>query len=265
MSNAMEDRFNDEERNALSAITNGGISHNRKVHSLSEHRFSAAAATAAAAAAGQKYRKHSLDARHLYNASSSDCFYGNSGRFLATDDAALPEFMASGGAGIFKAPTRAAVHPGRPPAVELRPHPLRETQVGKFLRTIGCTDTQLWAGQESGVRFWNFQDAYEPGSGFGGRVRRGDEDAAPFYESTNTSPTLCLVVDQKNRLVWTGHKDGKIRSWKMDQTLSDDSPPFKEGLSWTAHKGPVLCLVMSSYGKSSLNFGLCLFLLNLNC
>lgn len=96
-------------------------------------------------------------------------------------------------------------------------------------------------------------------------MRRGDEDAAPFYESAHTSPTLCLVVDQKNRLVWTGHKDGKIRSWKMDQTLSDDSPAFKDRLSWTAHKGPVLCLVMSSYGKSSLNFGLCLFLLNLNC
>jgi len=256
----MEDRFDDEERNALSAITNGGISHNRKVHSLSEHRFSAVTA-----ADGQKHRKHSLDARHLYNASSSDGFYVNSGRFPANYYGVLPEFTASGGAGIFKAPTRAAVHPGRPPALELRPHPLRETQVGKFLRTIACTETQLWAGQERGVRFWDFRDAYELGSGFGGRVRRGDEDAAPFHESATTSPTLCLVVDQGNRLVWTGHKDGKIRSWKMDQTLSDDSMPFKEGLSWTAHKGPVLSLVMSSYGKSSLDLRLCLFLLNLNC
>ncbi|GJX26908.1 hypothetical protein Tco_0233204, partial [Tanacetum coccineum] len=31
--------------------------------------------------------------------------------------------------------------------------------------------------------------------------------------------------------VWSGHKDGKVRSWKMDQQPADDTP-FKEGLSW---------------------------------
>ncbi|WCJ21822.1 Type I inositol polyphosphate 5-phosphatase 12 [Euphorbia peplus] len=157
----------------------------------------------------------------------------------------LPEFLASGGTGIFKAPTRASVHPGRPPCLELRPHPLRETQVGKFFRNMACTETQMWVGQEGGVRFWNFQDAYEPGSGLGGRVRRGDEDAAPFYESVNTSPTMCLLIDNGTRLVWTGHKDGKIRSWKMDY---HDDAPFKEGLSWQAHKGAALSIAMSSYG-----------------
>ncbi|XP_007026500.2 PREDICTED: type I inositol polyphosphate 5-phosphatase 12 isoform X2 [Theobroma cacao] len=158
----------------------------------------------------------------------------------------LPEFIgAGGGTGIFKVPMRATVHPGRPPFLELRPHPLRETQVLKFLRNIACTDTQLWAGQECGVRFWRFQDAYEPG--LGAKVRRGDEDAVPFQESTNTSPTMCLLVDSGNRLVWSGHKDGKIRTWKMDQP-ADDTSPFKEGLSWQAHRGPVLSLIMSSYG-----------------
>ncbi|KAK6914440.1 Endonuclease/exonuclease/phosphatase [Dillenia turbinata] len=159
----------------------------------------------------------------------------------------LPEFIGSGGdAGIFKVPTRAPVHPGRPACLELRPHPLRETQVGKFLRTFACTDTHLWAGQECGVRVWNFENAYEPGCGLGGRIRRGDEDAAPFYESVSTSPTICLIIDDANKLVWTGHKDGKIRSWKMDQTFDDS--PFKEGLSWTAHRGPVLSMVITSYG-----------------
>uniref|UniRef100_A0A2C9WHD3 Inositol polyphosphate-related phosphatase domain-containing protein n=1 Tax=Manihot esculenta TaxID=3983 RepID=A0A2C9WHD3_MANES len=159
----------------------------------------------------------------------------------------LPEFIASGGTGIFKAPTRAAVHPGRPTCLELRPHPLRETQGGKFLRNIACTETQLWAGQESGVRFWILEHAYDPGSGLGGRVRRGDEDAAPFHESANTSPAMCLMVDKGIKLVWSGHKDGKIRSWKMDQKL-DDNVPFKEGLSWQAHKGPVLSIITSTYG-----------------
>ncbi|KAF5452812.1 hypothetical protein F2P56_027775 [Juglans regia] len=162
----------------------------------------------------------------------------------------LPEFIGSGGAsGIFKVPTRAPVHPGRPPCLEPRPHPLRETQVGKFLRNIACTETQLWAGQECGVRVWEFENTYGPGcglGGFGGRVRRGDEDAAPFHESVNTSPTLCLIVDSGNRLIWSGHKDGKIRSWKMDQPLDD--VPFKEGLSWQAHRGPVFSMVLTSHG-----------------
>ncbi|KAJ6677539.1 INOSITOL 5-PHOSPHATASE [Salix viminalis] len=161
----------------------------------------------------------------------------------------LPEFIGNGsGNGIFNYPTRSAMHGGRPPCLELRPHPLRETQVGKFLRNIACTDTQLWAGQECGVRFWSFENAYEAGWGLGGRVRRGDEDAAPFYESANTSPTLCLIADSANRLVWSGHKDGKIRSWKMDQHSDDANSHFKEGLSWQAHKGPVLSIVVSSYG-----------------
>ncbi|KAL3506953.1 hypothetical protein ACH5RR_032335 [Cinchona calisaya] len=160
----------------------------------------------------------------------------------------LPEFMGSGGGvGIFKVPTRAAVHPGCPPFLELRPHPLRETQVGKFLRTIASTETELWGGQECGIRVWNLSDAYKPGSGIGGRARRGDEYAAPFYESVNTSPALCLMVDPGTKLVWSGHKDGKIRSWRMDQTHSDNTP-FKEGLSWLAHRGPVLSMVISSYG-----------------
>lgn len=164
---------------------------------------------------------------------------------------ALPEFIGSGGMnGIFKVPVRAPVHPGRPPCLELRPHPLRETQVGKFLRNIACTETQLWAGQECGIRVWDFDNAYDPGYGLGGsggRVRRGDEDAAPFHESVNTSPTMCVMVDCGNRVVWTGHKDGKIRSWKMDQPLDDN--PFKEGLSWQAHRGPVLSMVLTSHGK----------------
>ncbi|XP_022878980.1 type I inositol polyphosphate 5-phosphatase 12-like isoform X2 [Olea europaea var. sylvestris] len=160
----------------------------------------------------------------------------------------LPEFMAAGGGvGMFKVPIRAAVHPARPSCLELRPHPLRETQGGKFLRTIVCTETQLWAGQESGVRVWNLSDAYLPGTGIGGRARRGDEDAAPFHEAVNTSPTICMKVDLGSKLIWSGHKDGKIRSWKMDQNYSIDAP-FKEGLSWQAHRGPVLSLAVSSYG-----------------
>ena len=140
----------------------------------------------------------------------------------------LPEFIgAGGGAGIFKVPVRAAVHPGRPPCLELRPHPLRETQTGRFLRNVACTEAQLWAGQENGVRFWKLEEAYVAGRGVGGKVERGDEDTAPFRESVTTSPTLCLVADESNKVLWSGHKDGKIRAWNMDQH-DDESDPFEE-------------------------------------
>ncbi|URD81200.1 IPPc [Musa troglodytarum] len=176
----------------------------------------------------------------------------------------IPEFMGSGGGvGIFRVPHRAAMHPGRPPALEVRPHPLRETQAGSFLRTVACTGLQLWAGQESGLRLWNLEDVFE-GWGPGAMVKRGDEKSAPFCESCRTSPTLCLVVDAANGLLWSGHKDGKIRSWKIDQattanSASDDgncasavggAPPFREGLSWLAHhRSPVLSMVITSYGE----------------
>ncbi|KAL8160324.1 hypothetical protein V2J09_001861 [Rumex salicifolius] len=208
-----------------------------------------------------KLRNHSLDedriSKSIDSYESSNSESNQSGAADAAEPpsaedsrGALPEFLAGGGTGIFKPPTRSAVHPNRPPALELRPHPLRETQSGKFLRVIACTETQLWAGQESGVRFWDYREMFEPGTGLiGGRVRRGDEDAAPFHESGNTSPTLCLLVDEGNKLIWTGHKDGKIRSWKMDQSFSlEDYSPFKEGLSWQGHKGPILSMAISSYG-----------------
>lgn len=183
---------------------------------------------------------------------------------------ALPEFTgAGGGQGIFKLPLRAPVHPGRPPSLDLRPHPLRETQAGSFLRTVACTPTQLWAGQESGVRFWNFSDLYGGLEGEGRILVRGDEESAPFRMSYQTSPTLCMVVDVATHLIWTGHKDGKIRSWRMDQPLYqtsasfDSSIPsstgssgssqhirsFKEGLAWQAHRSPVLSLIITSYGN----------------
>ncbi|KAH1191910.1 Type II inositol polyphosphate 5-phosphatase 15 [Glycine max] len=174
--------------------------------------------------------------------------------------APLPEFVAKGGgAGIFRLPARGAVHPARPPSLELRPHPLRETQIGRFLRNIVSTESQLWAASECGVRFWNFKDLYASWCGVGEEegvvARNGDEESAPFRESVWTSPTLCLVADEGNRLVWSGHKDGKIRCWKMDDDDDDNnnnncdwSNRFTESLSWHAHRGPVLSLTFTSYG-----------------
>ncbi|MED6123837.1 hypothetical protein PIB30_053209 [Stylosanthes scabra] len=157
----------------------------------------------------------------------------------------MPEFVAHGGGnGIFRLPPRAAVHPLRPPSLELRPHPLRETQVDLY---------SSWGdGDGDG----------EGGVGGGSGVRVGDEESVPFRESVWTSPAMCLVADDGNKLVWSGHRDGRIRCWLMDGgdgdgdhdrvVLEDNNrklrSPFKECLSWHAHRGPVLSLTITSYG-----------------
>lgn len=171
---------------------------------------------------------------------------------------ALPEFVgAGGGEGIFRVPPRAAMHPGRPPSLEVRPHPLRETQVGAFLRTLACDPRgrQLWAGAESGVRVWGLDEVFD-GWPDGAARRRGDEDSAPFRESVPTPPALCAAVDGANRLVWTGHRDGRIRAWSMDIATDagvggGNAPLLKEALAWQAYgRTPVLAIVITSYGET---------------
>jgi hypothetical protein len=105
---------------------------------------------------------------------------------------------------------------------------------------------------------WNLSEMW--GTHVGG-VRRGDEETAPFYETGHTSPVICLAADQASGFVWSGHKDGKVRSWKMDAemlwgSVSEDRSSshngkshFTEGLSWQAHAwDPVLSMVITSYG-----------------
>ncbi|GAB4835331.1 hypothetical protein Ancab_000242 [Ancistrocladus abbreviatus] len=159
----------------------------------------------------------------------------------------LPEFIGKGGGiGIFRLPVRAAVHPDRPPSLEVRPHPLRETQIGCSLRTILCTESQLWGGGENGVRYWELSELYLAGRGEVELTRSGDEMSTPFRESVQTPEVSCMVGDEGKRVVWSGHVDGKIRCWRMDRRSVGNG--FKEFLSWQAHRGPVLSMVMSSYG-----------------
>ncbi|KAJ0256144.1 Type II inositol polyphosphate 5-phosphatase 15 [Hirschfeldia incana] len=155
----------------------------------------------------------------------------------------LPEFVGKcGGTGIFKVPIRSAVHPNRPPSLEVRPHPLRESQIGRFLRTMTSTERQLWAGAEDGgLKVWDFEGLY--GSGRGSEV----EDTAPYKETSETeigSSVVCMIGDEGSRVVWSGHRDGRIRCWK----LRDGDHVIEEALSWQAHRGPVLSIAISSYG-----------------
>ncbi|CAO2837462.1 unnamed protein product [Amaranthus hypochondriacus] len=165
----------------------------------------------------------------------------------------LPEFIGSGGgSGIFRLPVRSAVRPDRPPSVEVRPHPRRETQLGRKLRTIMCTDKQLWSGGENSLRCWELSEIFsshdgdDEGDVCRGEVRAGDEMTAKFCESVEVAAeVVCMVGDVGGRVVWSGHKDGKITCWRMEDGKKNG---FKECLSWQAHRGPVLSMVITSYG-----------------
>lgn len=166
----------------------------------------------------------------------------------------LPEFIGTGGgSGVFKPPLRAPVHPGRPPSLEIRPHPSRETQVGCFLRNIVCVNDdsgpQLWAGSECGIRVWDLKNEI-----YGCGAEEGEEEGTVrYWVSVQCPATMCVVGDAGNRVVWSGHKDGRIRCWKMmdfngNGNDAGNRSGFKEALSWQAHRGPVLSMTMTSYG-----------------
>lgn len=174
-------------------------------------------------------------------------------------DQPLPEFSGSGGGtGIFRPPVRAPVHPHRPMSLEIRPHPLRETQVGRFLRNVLCVNDgngpQMWAGSEFGIRVWDLKNDL-----YGGAEEGEEEGTVRYWESAEVpAAVLCVVGDGGNRVVWSGHKDGRIMCWKMFDFSNEKVSGrgnggirngFHEVLSWQAHRGPVLSMVVSSYGN----------------
>ncbi|KAJ4830244.1 hypothetical protein Tsubulata_021205 [Turnera subulata] len=187
-----------------------------------------------------------LDRKLSTSASSSDAAVAtdsnsNNNRIVSKSNG-LPEFIGSGGGtGIFKLPVRAAVHPNRPPSLEVRPHPLRESQISCSLRTLTSTETQLWGGTENGaLRVWEMKEMYG-----------GSDETAPFRESAATGAAVtCMIADEGSRVMWSGHKDGKIRCWKLDSGSGSrsGSDKFKEALAWVAHRGPVLSMIITCYG-----------------
>ncbi|KAF2292043.1 hypothetical protein GH714_000300 [Hevea brasiliensis] len=149
------------------------------------------------------------------NANSADNDTNNSKR---NKSSALSEFIGKGGGtGIFRLPVRGAVHTGRPPSLEVQPHPLRESQIGGSLRTITTTETQLWTGSDNGgVQVWQFKDLYG-----------GCGDSAPYRESVavgsgevvswvaHRGPILSMVITRYGDL-WSGSEGGAIKIWPWE-------------------------------------------------
>ncbi|KAL0403406.1 UNVERIFIED_CONTAM: Type II inositol polyphosphate 5-phosphatase 15 [Sesamum radiatum] len=145
----------------------------------------------------------------------------------SSPDQPLPEFSGSGGGTGFLNPRRiACVYDGNVP--------------------------QLWAGSECGVRVWDLKNDI-----YGGAEEGDEEGTVRYWESVQVGAAALCWWDGGNRVVWSGHRDGRIVCWKMLDFLSEKANGrgnggnrngFQEVFSWQAHRGPVLSMVVSSYG-----------------
>ncbi|XP_074321189.1 type II inositol polyphosphate 5-phosphatase 15 [Silene latifolia] len=169
----------------------------------------------------------------------------------ANSAVSLPEFTgAAEFDGMFRPPVRSPVRPDRPPCVEVRPRPLRELEIGRGLKTLTCTAEKLWAGGEDRIRVWELKDVLTTAGGGGGSSegKLGDEMTAEFTESWQVGEeVVSMVADEGTGVVWSGHRDGKIRCWRMESGKMEGDG-FRECLSWQAHRGTVFSLVVTSYG-----------------
>lgn len=159
----------------------------------------------------------------------------------------MKEFVSAGGRrGGFKAPDRGE---DGPVAFELRPQPLQEMPV-QPTRVLACTDTALWLGCDQGIMVWDIPGAFKS-SCDGKSNMKGDEDAAAYSRSVHELAPLCLVADTTNHLMWSGHKDGRVRAWHL--TFEHASENASDGntavFTWQAHQTAVLAMIVTSYGE----------------
>jgi len=81
---------------------------------------------------------------------------------------------------------------------------------------------------------------------------KGDEDAAGYHLlTTEESPTLSLVLDTATQIVWSGHKDGKLRAWpaQVDHTDLQTQKMEEPILTWQGHRSGITAIVVTPYGE----------------
>ncbi|KAL2634417.1 hypothetical protein R1flu_005896 [Riccia fluitans] len=151
---------------------------------------------------------------------------------------------------IYRAPKRGAVHPSRPVSLELRPHPLRGAPPNP-VTLLTCFSSYVWAACELGIMIWDVENATGRGSA---GTRIGDEDAATYeFLRLPGSTTTSMIADAANMVVWTGHRDGKIRLWSARPSAELDLSAKRElrspSLVFQAHRRAVTALIITSYGE----------------
>jgi hypothetical protein len=156
-------------------------------------------------------------------------------------------FAAGGGKGVYKAPLRGYVHAGHPVPLELRPHPLKDTNLST--KAIVCMETSVWAASDTHLQVWDIESATRECSAAADNLT-GDEDAAAYHVlPVHGEPISCLAMDAANHIVWSGHRDGKVQGWPMQFETEKPVTTTVPILMWEAHQSPVTAIAVSSYGR----------------
>ncbi|KAH7387262.1 hypothetical protein KP509_16G012900 [Ceratopteris richardii] len=128
-------------------------------------------------------------------------------------------------------------------AFELRPQPFKQSSLQRS-GALACTERCLWLACDQHLIMWDIPDSFHSGCDGKGNIC-GDEDAAGYHKVSHGFSTTCLFADTGNGIMWSGHKDGKVRAWPISLE-QDKSMPI---LTWQAHQTPIFAIVISSYGE----------------
>ncbi|CAM6081680.1 unnamed protein product [Calypogeia fissa] len=182
------------------------------------------------------------------SSSSSGRVTEKESRTIVTSPRGDNEYVGAPGKGMYKPPTRGAVHPRRPVSMELRPHPLRGAPANQ-VTLLTCLEGSVWAVCELGLMVWDIKNSTGPGSSAKGN-NPGDEDAAEYeFLRVQGSTALCITADVANQVVWTGHRDGKVRCWPGRAVPSGIREARSASLPFQALRHAVTAILFTPYGE----------------
>ena len=150
---------------------------------------------------------------------------------------------------LYSPPNRGPVHNERPVSFDLRPKPRQAaTEVDNRARMLACTGTTVCTTADDGLRVWDLAYAMQRGCD-GGANPAGEEDAAEVAVVAVRAPRmLCLQVDMERGNLYSGHADGVVRVWRLQESQGGRTSVAPTGLEWLAHRHAVNAIAVTSYG-----------------
>ncbi len=115
-----------------------------------------------------------------------------------------------------KAPLRGYVHVRHHVPLEFGPHPLKDTKLST--KAIVCTKTSVLAASNVHLQVQDIESATKECSAVIAVVDNltEDEDTVAYHVLlVHMEPISYLAMDVAYHIMWSGHKDGKVRGWPM--------------------------------------------------
>ncbi|CAI5982279.1 unnamed protein product [Closterium sp. NIES-64] len=124
---------------------------------------------------------------------------------------------------VYGPPVRVPVDPSRPIALSIRPRPRsgtlpQGTPHGSRTCLLVTLDSSIILVTDDGIRVWDIQHVMTAQGALGLGNPRGDEEAAAFFWvpfGAGVSAAKSIAADVKGRMVFTGHRDGRVLVWRV--------------------------------------------------